>query len=438
MYDSSFFGFFDPDGRPWGNSLDDYKSYENLVETSLKIAFLTQFKLPIPAGYFLDNVAVQRVFSKYSGNSKEAICFRELAKSCLVVAANESQIHADAVDDWNGIMNEWAIGDGSNRNRYVYLNCLPHEVAEKIQNSSDGGSYRRQLINSMCSINRIDYEGYLNGLNQLNLKRKELGNFDFDSIIRDKLLSGAEKFDLLESQVSDKLQSIASKTLDVGIRFSRSIVQNKKMCLDIGVSEEKLIERSEYEKISPILAHYHHYAFTKALGMESFVTSLSPEIDSNSGFGEIIHQIGGHHRVDGDKCKCFNLKDVSFEDIYKVRLGKEDHKFFDNLHKVHLSLSGDDVEEFADMNKNHYSHIKKIITHSQYNVPLQQIEKSLEGTVFSDEPTGAGLIALAKGGWAFVKEFGPNIKRRRQINSFFRAIDPPNKGLYRTSRRTQR
>lgn len=434
MYDSSFFGFFDPDGRPWGHSLEDYNSYENLVETSLKIAFLTQFKLPIPAGYFLDNIAVQRVFSKYFGNSKESLCFRELVKNCLVVAANESQVHTDIVSDWNGIMNEWAIGDGSNRNRYAYLNCLPHDVAEGIQNSADGVSYRRELSNSMYSINKIDYEEYLSRLNQLNLRRKELGDFEFDPIIRDKLLSGTENFSVLEDQASEKLQHIASKTLAADIRFSRSIVQSKKMCLEIGVSEDNLLVRSDYEKIAPILAHYHHYAFTKALGMESFITSLSPEIDSNSEFREVIRQIGDHHKVSGDQCKCFNLKDVSFEDIYKVRLGKEDHKFFDNLSKVHLSLTSDDVEEFSDMNKVHYSHIKKVITHSQYDVPLQQIENSLEGTVFSDEPTASGLIALAKGGWAFLKEFAPNIQRRRQINSFFRAIDPPNKALHRTSR----
>jgi len=401
MYDSSFFGFFDPDGRPWGNSLDDYTNYEYLVETSLKIAFLTQFKLPIPAGYFLDNVAVQRVFLKYSGKSKEASCFRELVKNCLLVAANESQIHTDLVDDWNGIMSEWAIGDGSNRNRYAYLNCLPHEVAEQIQNSKDGVSYRRELINSMYSINKIDYEEYLNGLNQLILRRKELSDFDFDPIIRGKLLSGAERFDILENQVSDKLQNIASKIHEADIRFSRSLVQSNKMCLDIGVSEQGLLGRSDYEKIAPILAHYHHYAFTKALGMESFVTSLSPETELSLGFRNIVHKIGSRHKVNRDECECFNLKSVSFEDIYKVRLGKEDHKFFDNLKKVHMSLSGDDVEEFSDMNKNHYSHIKKIITHSQYNVPLQQIENSLEGTVFSDEPTAAGLTAIAKGGVGF-------------------------------------
>lgn len=422
---SSFYGFYDPDGRPWGKSGERLSQYQDALESSLKIAFLTQSYLPIPAGYFLDNLAIQRIFDKYSGRGKEARYFRELVKHCILVAVNESSVSESEIRDWNSIWNEWATGRSSNRNQFVYLNCLPHEISSTIQVSKSEDDFKEAAQQSMLANTGVHLPNYLQMLDSIQFRSMKLGKFCFDQLLSEKYISGLESFSGIGEELRVKLAGISQKTTEANIRISRSVIASEGLCLELGVDRKDILTRAEYEKIAPVLGHYHHYAFAHASGLPTFVAGISPVKPSvQEKLVSGVKRLGKKLSSENGEILCFPLEAISFEDIYRVRLGKKDEVFRDNLQELHDSISRPKDELFIEATKKHYKHIQKITTHSAYKQSISELEAGLNGTLFVEEQATIGLASFLKGSYTFFREFLPNIEKRTQIKTFFRSIEP--------------
>ena len=145
-----FPGFFDPDGRMWSSFSHDYQKYQAGLEAALKIALLTQHKMNIPSGYLLDNPFLQRIFVKNKGEQTEAKCFRALMRDLLWIGMNQSNF-VEEIEDWQAVLRNWIKGEGTKRNRFVYLNCISDVHAKEIQHANDVDQFEFRMTQCLDS-----------------------------------------------------------------------------------------------------------------------------------------------------------------------------------------------------------------------------------------------------------------------------------------------
>ncbi len=431
LQSSGFFGFFDPDGRPWSFKGVNPRDYQRGLESALKIALLTQRHLVIPAGYFLDNPSLQWLFMNNSGTSREAKCFQALMRDLLRVSVSLNESNCSGPDDtlttWEEVMNDWIQGTTTNRRRFVYLNSITPDAAESIQLSANIDQFKNRMSNAVHDQNEIFIRDYLHILNKLSLRTrtfKEL-SFPFDKLLRDRLLSGQDKFPEVNETIGEKLHAIAVAAQKSDVRISRSLISNKQLCLDIGVNNQNILSREEYKMLVPTLAYYHHYAFSSALGLESFVTYKLPALECASQLilREQLDKIANTiMKSSNSERLSWPLKNLTFENIYDARLGKESTKFNDSLQALRDSARGNDLGEYHTSLRKHARHVAKVVSLNFEGPTSKDLIRGLDETVLADEPTTEGALTLAKFSFTFFREFGPNIQKELQIRYFFQRL----------------
>jgi hypothetical protein len=199
-----FFGFFDPDGRPW--QLSGFIAIQMALESAFKFSFLTQRQLVIPAGYFLDNLVLQHVVLKYSGNDVESQCFRALMADCVSVSLNESaSICAGNLIPWEETLHDWVGGKASNRGRFVYLNCLTHKHASELQLSRSEDVFLNGMSAGLSKY-QVDLRNLLKALSNLECKATSQGPLPFEWELNEGLFRRGERFTGLKSVDLDRIQ----------------------------------------------------------------------------------------------------------------------------------------------------------------------------------------------------------------------------------------
>lgn len=425
---SAFFGIFDPDGRPWGQS-GNLSNFQKGLESALKIAFLTQRQLIIPSGYFLDNPALQRIFTKYKGSDDESQSFRALCSDLLRISLNES-LHDGPQDkiDWQGTWDSWIRGTSSNRGQLVYLNCLAPDDAEEIQTHADVNEFKRLMTAALSQQQGIDFNEYLRTLSQLGLSTVHQPPFEFDKLLRTLLLNREESFPDFREPLFEKLQAAAEATSSAEIRMSRSLLNNPILSLEIGIPETQVIKRAEYKSIAGILGHYHHYAFAKALELDAFTTFKIPTPEKRS--AELLLKSVNSlskptFRKDEAHSLVWPLTKVSFNDIWKVRLGVGQTRFFDSLNSVYDNALGSEVQAY---NKALYAHARTvagIIALDFGSSPPDQVAQDVSEDL-SKAYTGANnavsAALSARKLLPYFKDFSLNIRKELQLRFFFRSL----------------
>ncbi|MEM8867818.1 MAG: hypothetical protein AAGC73_06085, partial [Verrucomicrobiota bacterium] len=371
----------------------------------------------------LDNKALQLLFLEYRGDSNEAKCFKALMSDLLLIAANESSGHDDTPSDfWNSILDDWTKGIGSERNRSVYLNCLPHDVAKDLQRLSDQKKFICDLKQAQLSINQIHLDSYLDLLNSMSLKLTPMKSFRFDAIFREKFLSEEERFSGVPNSILDKLHANAEASKANNNRISRSVLASAYLSEEIGVKSEHLLSRAEYDAICPILGHYHHYAFTESLGLKSFVSHRMPSV--SVACADRLAQES--QRIAGSSSRQTKMNipisNIAFEDINKVRLGTEEPKFRESLARLNGAAYSGDIEQTLSALESHAKHIEKVVSLSFKGVKFKELGNAVIDTIHLGDPSSAGIAKLVCSYLGAPVQVLRNVRKEYQLRLFFRGL----------------
>ncbi|MEO0895582.1 MAG: hypothetical protein AAFY71_04260 [Bacteroidota bacterium] len=424
-YSTGFYpGIYDSDGRPWlrYSSSGLLEPYERALESSLKIALLTQQELVLPEGYFLDNPGLQRIILRYEGPEVESTCFRSLMSDLIVVVTTD---HDKEVKHWRDLFRSWVQGKGTRRNQMVYMNCVENDHAIRLQSLSSVDTFEENLEVILSKTTGVNYQEFLKICDSLSFKSRTRGSFQFDTFLENNLLNQKEHFKNISEEQLEKLDRINDAAKRNGQRISRSLINNQSRCVDIGVPIPYTIGRDEYEKISPILAHYHHMAFADSMSLDSLMTFTLPVMEEASTklLDEETQALAESLFSHSEKLNfTLPLSRISFEDIWKIRLGKGRPTFMDNLNQLCDSLAGGEKKIFESKFKQHVTYIKRQIGQQfDQNEPID-IVKNMEGIVMSPDMTISSTISTAKSALTFLKDFIPNLGKQKQIKTTFRKI----------------
>ncbi len=422
---SAFFGVFDPDGRHWAPDRGGAGRYQMATEAALKIALLTQQKLAIPAGYFLDNLALQRIFRNHGGERD----FKDLCKDLLSVALNETALDPSIrAIDWRDVWNSGVQGKISNRHQTVYLNCLPEADAADLQAHTDVEDFKREMAARLLTSQGIDFDAYLTQLESAELRPITHRPFEFDKELRTRFLGGNELFAGLGERTYEKLHAAAQATQAAGIRISRSLLQSRTQSLDIGIPEAQIFSRSEYQSMAPMLAHYQHLAYASVLGLGTFATFQMPSVDRAATkllrgvFGSLAQESRKHVKG-GLRGIVWPLKHVSFSDIAKVRLDKKNRpRFFASLDRISELADGDDLAAYRDALHEHVRLVSGVISMSFNGISSSEVATDMAGSVYSaNDPSAAA--ASARKVLPYFKDFALNVRKEFQLRVYFRSVD---------------
>ncbi|NBB79922.1 MAG: hypothetical protein GVY36_10825 [Verrucomicrobia bacterium] len=422
-----FAGIFDPDGRPWTIlSSGQLPRYQEALEAALKAAALTQRSTPLPVGYFLDNPGLQRAFLKYSDASNESKAFRAVMKDLLYVAIDEP-LASDlkSAEDWRLIRHYWITGEVTNRNEFVYLNCIDDVNARDLLKSQSAGRFEQDLDIILLMLG-IDSSRLFHLWGGLELEVRPYSGFSFGEEISSRLLSGKERFSSINEALFEKLKIIEEKCSDADQRVSRSLLRSKDKCLQLGVPEDMTISRDEYVDLVFPLQHYHHIAFAKALGIGAVFTPQTPVVDEqvqsvlSIECRRLFREI---NEIKGLPAVRFPLSRITFEDIYKLRLGKQSPMFRDSLNQLHDATIFGNREEYRAAFTQHSRLVRSGLVWDFEDVKSQEFAKSLDETLFTEEATANGIFGALKYAFTFAKDLIPNFRKRLQVQRFFRRVE---------------
>ena len=410
-----FPGFFDSDGRPW--ELTSLAEYQDGLLCALKMAFLTQKKLFMPAGYFLDNPALFNIIHENSGDNDECKAFKTLMKDLIVICVNESSSAVGGDKVWGALLEDWIDGPASNRHRKVYLNCVSRSAATAIQKMPDAQLFRREMTVALLAQREFDFQSYLDALDHLNFSLVPTKVFGFDSMVNERLLSGTEHFPAFDDATKEKVQSIAEAAKVAKIRLSRSLLRNSEFCLEIGAKQ--ILSYDEYDRVAPVMGHYHHMAFATSLSMDSFATKAIPTIERKS--KDLLKQLIDAYlrRAFVDRGVTINwpLSKVSFLDIKRIRI--DNAKSFNN--RLHDIAKSRNEEEFSAAMKEHSNRLRDSIPTGLGRPDIIDVSSFLAGMTFQVAEAGVGL-ALLKYALSNVAPFYSNIQKRLQVGMTFRTL----------------
>ena len=421
--DVAFFpGFFDSDGRPWENVIGGEGNYQKALESALKIALLTQRKIVIPSGYLLDNPILQRVFLNYGSDNAEARCFKELASDLIQITLSDS-LASKTINNWNEVLHHWIAGTGSKRGQVVYLNCLKRHDAESLQqdfkNADQFTHGMQQAVQAMWGHSLPDV---LSVYDEIGFSVKEHKFLAFDDLLRERLLSGDEQYSEYRDHPKDKLLAIAEVVeKEDSCRISRSLLNNRKLCLELGVKDHDILSYKEYKLIAPILAHYHHFAFAESSGTTSFATFLNPTPDAIAceRLSSRLEELSSH-RLDGMTppfSLSWPLSKISFKKLRDLRMGENANRFLASLDSVHEATRTGSVSEYKSAL---LAHARYIAGQLSFDFRATNPKDLAEGVAKCTDPTGA--TQLAKFSFTLFREFVPNINRELQVRWFFRTL----------------
>jgi len=424
---SAFFGIFDPDGRPWDGGPGKLAVFQRGLESALKIAFLTQRQLIIPAGYFFDNPALQRIVDKYGESDDEAKAFRALCADLLRISLNETIHDAPPSSiDWPATWDAWVRGSSSNRGQMVYLNSLSADAAEQIQAQTEIGEFKRLMVAALMEQQGIDFDTHLDRLKKLRLAAVRQPPFQFDKIFRERFLTRKESFRDFREPLFDKLLAAAEATAAADVRLSRSLLSNRSQSLEIGIPEALVIERPEYRKIVRVLAHYHHLAFASALGLDAFTTYQIPTPAQSS--SQLLREsfaslTNSSSREDKAWRLAWPLGNVTFTNIAHARLGRGRTKFFDSLNSVYDLAAGTDAEEYNRALRAHARVVAGIVSFDFGAAPPERIAADVAGAAFTAAATPEAAGSSARKLLPYFKDFAVNIRKEMQLRFFFRSLE---------------
>ena len=360
-----FPGVFDSDGRPWEswqrvlklNKHRVHQVYKKAQLDALKVGLLTQSELILPIGYIFDSPFLQDIFLDIgSRTDNEAVAFRRLMREHVRVAHGATSGY-EVVKEWKLRFSDWALGKTTKRNQLVYMNALPHDTAIALQKEA------QNLIQKVEVAMRekrkgFNYPQFLDFCENIEFRSISEGPFDFDELFRKHVLSQGpdrEQFPVLTSATRTKLESIAEVTKREGKRLSRSLINNPEQCLALGATP---LERTEYEQISDVLAHYHHMAFARSFGLGLVSTRTIPTLADRSQrqLQEALHRAIYKLGVNG-KVPRFPLESVSFSHILLARTGKNSVAFNEGLRRIVAATEQDDLNEYVDAVREHATRV---------------------------------------------------------------------------------
>lgn len=425
---SAFFGIFDSDGRPWEHRSSSLAAYTEGVVSALKVAALTQRHLVLPAGYLLDNPALQRTILNFSGQSDEGKAFFEVVQDLVRIAQNESlaQSTSDTVD-WQDTYDSWVRGSLSNRGQLVHLNCIPQDDAERLQTYTDVSEFKRAMHAALLQLRGVDYSTYLSTLELVRFRPVSQPPFRFDEILRTHLLTGAERFVGFEEPLLDKLLAAADAASNAGVRISRSLLNNPTLSQEIGVPEREVLSRGEYKRIARTLAHYHHMAFAEAFSLGAIATFQipTPSQESAALLSECLRELATPlNRESGGVSISWPLRAISFTDIYALRLGKHRQRFFAGLDAIYDAALIGDAGHFRSAFRAHTRTVAAAISMTFGNTAPIKVATELASAAYSaaTKPDEAHQEAVKL--LPHFKDLLPNLQKELQVRFFFRSIKP--------------
>ena len=393
MTRTGFFpGFLDSDGRPWSSHGRTPKNYERGLEAALKIALLTHHHLHVPAGYFLDNPHLQRLFLKFKGDDNESRSFRLLMRDLLRISPQKADHSRESkITKWADVLHAWAIGDGSHRNKNVYLNAVDHPDALAIQRSSDADAFVKAMRQAIEARWKVDVVEFLDLCDQQEFRTAEHGEFPFDSLVRSRLLSGTESFFDFRDSVKDKFLAIADAAATGHVGLSRSMLRNPDFLLEIGVKDYHTLSHAEYQILAPILGHYHHVAFAESLALPGVASNQNPTLETTAK-ALLRQQLNESQRA---APVCWPLSSISFEDLWQLRLKRND--FSDNLDLVHDATFVSDTEAYSEALNDYARHVAGVLSLDFKDADPKELAAGLDGSVFTDGPsTSKALLEVAR------------------------------------------
>jgi hypothetical protein len=426
----AYFGIFDPDGRPWDASAAGLRPYKAGLEASIKIAALTQEHLVLPVGYFFDNPALQKLVMERSGDADEARAFRAVARDVLRISLNESAEDPSAPAptgiDWPGALDAWVRGTGSGRGQLVYLNSLPAPDAERLQATGDPVRFGQEMAAALLSLRRIDLADYLATLTALELRTVHQPPFEFDALLRERLLGRKETFRHLHEPLLDKLQAAAEATRDAGIRISRSLLNNPNMAREIGIPDAQVLSRAEYKAVAATLGHYHHMAFARALGAGAFTTFTLPTVGERASrllersFADLARPSS---RAEAASKISWPVSRITFADIERLRRGKDQARFFDSLDGLGDAIAQGDPDAYRHALRSHARLVETSISLAFDAKSPSQIATEMARAAYSTatDPKTATKSAIRL--MTHAKDLLPNAWKEVQLRMVFRAIE---------------
>lgn len=440
---STFLGIFDPDGRPWDNIQGGLTTYEKGIEAVLKVSFLTRKHIIIPIGYFFDNVGLQKVVLKYSGDDENSVAFRELFEDLVIIALKHSDYErcdeASKVD-WDEAWRYWCSGD-SRLGSMVYFNSLKDEVSKELQKFNNLDKFIKSYQNATLDCNNIYFRRYLEVLKQLNFKFIGQERFKFNEFIKNKFLSEEEKFASLagnNKKLLEKVQYIYEASNSSNLGLSRSLLQNENKLLEIGVKDEFIISRQDYNILAPITAHYHHYSFADSLNLKSCLTYILPEPDietSKEWIYDNLNEILQPNQSYDYSQLFIPAKDINFKVIKNIRLsGKNSTIFKSNISHIMKAIKNKDKKEYRLALKNHRDFVcnsirKDLTVFKKINLDMNDMNTLINAgiittiSLFKFGMESTAITGLIMGAIPLAFNCKANMDNYSQVKNYFRFID---------------
>jgi len=385
-----FQGVFDSDGRPWdawkkqialpANQVDEL--YERAQLDALKIALLTQHEIVLPIGYLFDSPYLQSIFLRYSQTGEESDAFRVLMRDAVRIAHGAASGDT-IVSDWRDRFQDWALGKTTDRKQLVYMNALPHDVAIELQREAVDPI--KKVEAAMLSQPRsINYPMFLRFCEKIEFRSRGERPFDFEGLVRKHLLgdsSDREHFAAFTTEIAQKVHAIAAAAARADQRLSRSLMNNPERCQELGAPA---LDRSQYESVADIFAHYHHLAFAGSYSLAGVATRTIPTLPAQAR----LRLEGELDRVISDMAfegtvGVFPLERMRFIDILRVRTGDNYIKFDQNLRRIRQAAHADNHEDYVDAVKTHANQVASALALPLGQAALKEVLETAPKVIFA-------------------------------------------------------
>lgn len=422
---TAFFpGVFDSDGRPWEKCVGRAAQYEAALTSAIKIALLSQRNIYLPIGYFLDSPPMQRICLRHRGSSAEAQAFRQLMQDAVRIANGpDPSLSAEPLTDWHAHARNWVKGSNSNRAQMVYLNSLAHGDADRMQDLALD-AFVRQMSLALRNKWQVELGDFFAVCNRMQFRPAVQETFEFHSFVESRLLSGTDTFPHFHGRVRDKVHDIVEACATRQIRLSRSLLNNWRLCRSqLGV---RGLTRIEYERLVPMFGHYHHLAFAKSLRLAAVATPAAPRLHKTCTQLVRNEMQKAQRSLRPWTMQSLPLSRIRFQDIYKVRLGKNQVRFETNLDALHDALNSNDPGVWRDALHAHARNIAGVVslrfTETMRSDP-EPLSDSLTEYAGTGTVTPTSTLKLARLTFTLFREFIPNIHRELQVRWFFRQLE---------------
>jgi hypothetical protein len=198
--------------------------------------------------------------------------------------------------------------------------------------------------------------------------------------------------------------------------LSRSLLRNQEACREIGVPDHMTLTHSEYNRLAPILAHYHHSAFATSLSIPGIVSNQVPILEASA--RQVLHDqiVAAGSSIPTP----WPLSKISFKDIWKLRMKRND--FAEYLNEMHDATRRGSQEQYSEAMRRFGRHIASVLSLDFSTIKPEELASALDGRVFAGAAGPEETTRVVRFAISFCRDFSSSIGKKTQVRWLFRKL----------------